>query len=146
MYHQSLVGINKSTLDLIIGFEGYRERAYQDTKGLWTIGVGHLIKSNEAHLLSEILTRDQVYDMLEDDLRDCDDAINEFIHVPLNQNQYNALCSLCFNIGVDHFRDSSVVRHLNQKNYAQAADDFLMWDKPSVLLPRRHKERAIFLA
>lgn len=136
--------IQQSTLDTIIGFEGFRTRAYKDTKGLWTIGVGHLIKPNEQHLITTELTKIGVDSLLRQDLAECQRCIDKMVRAPINQNQFDALCSLCFNIGTEHFTESSVLRHLNQLNYAQAANDFLLWNKPPELIERRKKEKALF--
>ena len=65
--------------------------------------------------------------------------------VPLTQNQFDALYSLCFNIGETNFKKSTVVRKLNEKDYQGAADAILMWNKPAVLEGRRKRERALFL-
>jgi lysozyme len=142
---QRIVAITKSTFELISGFEGKRHKAYRDSKGLWTIGVGHLIKSSEQWMLHTVLTDQQVEDLFKDDLRWCDEAVAESVRVPLNQNQMDALYSLCFNIGADHFKQSEVVQHLNKNNYQGAANAFLNWSNPPVLRPRREKERELFL-
>jgi lysozyme len=57
----------------------------------------------------------------------------------------DALYSLCFNIGADHFKQSEVVSHLNQNNYSGAANAFMNWVTPAVLEPRRQKEKKLFL-
>jgi lysozyme len=54
--------------------------------------------------------------------------------------------SLCFNIGADNFRQSTVLKKLNTGDYRGAADAFMMWSKPEVLRQRRIKERALFLS
>jgi lysozyme len=139
------VAITESTFELISGFEGKRHKAYRDSRGLWTIGVGHLIKPTEQYLLNTVLTDAQVEELFKSDLRWCDEAITSAVRVPLNQNQMDALYSLCFNIGADHFKQSEVVQRLNQNNYQGAADAFMNWVTPAVLKPRREKERALFL-
>jgi lysozyme len=141
-----IMAIAKSTLDFIIEVEGFETKAYKDTKGLWTIGVGHLIKPDEPHLMNAVLTKDQVHELLEKDLNWCDAAVNRSIKVPLTQNQYDALYSLCFNIGAPNFEKSTVVKRLNAKDYKGAADAILMWNKPAVLKKRREKEKALFMA
>ena len=141
----AIMAITESTINTIIRFEGKRNKAYQDTKGLWTIGVGHLIKPDEKHLINTVLTDDQVHDLLRHDLSWCDEAITSSVRAPLNQNQYDALYSLCFNIGADHFKQSEVVKHLNQNDYNNAANAFMNWVTPVVLKPRREKERKLFL-
>ena len=139
------MAIAKSTLAFVTKEEGFKTKAYADTKGLMTIGVGHLIKPDEAHLKDATLTIDQVEDLLQNDLKWCDEAVNSSIKVPLNQNQYDALYSLCFNIGATHFKESTVVKRINQGDMAGAADAILMWNKPPELEGRRKRERALFL-
>jgi len=143
---KEIVAIAQSTFNLLVQFEGKRNKAYQDSKGLWTIGVGHLIKPAEQHLLHAVLTDEQVEELFRSDLRWCDEAIASSVKVSLNQNQYDALVSLCYNIGDSHFKTSSLVKVLNEGKYEQAAEHFLDWVKPSVLKPRREKEKALFLS
>lgn len=142
---EKIMAITESTLNTIIRFEGKRNKAYQDTKGLWTIGVGHLIKPDEQHLINTVLTDEEVQNLLRHDLSWCDEAVTSSVKVPLNQNQYDALYSLCFNIGASAFKNSTVVKKLNQNDYAGAADAILMWNKPAVLIPRRESEKKLFL-
>jgi hypothetical protein len=68
------------------------------------------------------------------------------VRVPLTQGQFDALVSLCFNIGGSGFRKSTVVRRLNEGNYRGAADAFLMWNKPPEIMGRRRSEYKQFLA
>jgi lysozyme len=143
---ENLMAIAESTLDYITKEEGYRNKAYKDSKGLWTIGVGHLIKADEPHLLSATLTDEQVKDLLKSDLKWCSEAVESSVKVPLTQKQFDALYSLCFNIGETAFRKSTVVRRLNDKDYKGAADAIEMWNKPAVLINRRKREKALFLA
>jgi len=142
---KDIVAITESTFELISGFEGKRHKAYKDSRGLWTIGVGHLIKPTEQWMLHTVLTDQQVEDLFKDDLKWCDEAVATSVRVPLNQNQMDALYSLCFNIGADHFKQSEVVLHLNNNDYNRAANAFMNWVTPPVLKPRREKERELFL-
>jgi lysozyme len=143
---EDLMAIAESTLDYITKEEGYRNKAYKDSKGLWTIGVGHLIKPDEQHLLNMVLTDQQVEDLLRSDLKWCSEAVESSVKVPLTQSQFDALYSLCFNIGETAFKKSTVVKRLNANDYHGAADAILMWNKPAVLEKRRKRERELFLA
>ena len=142
---ENVMAIAKSTLSFITKEEGLRNKAYKDSKGLWTIGVGHLIKPDEKHLLTATLTDEQVEQLLQSDLKWCQDAVDNHVKVPLTQNQYDALYSLCFNIGETNFRKSTVLRKVNENDLKGAADAILMWNKPEVLINRRKRERALFL-
>jgi lysozyme len=142
---ENIMAIAKSTLSFITKEEGSRNKAYKDTKGLWTIGVGHLIKADEQHLITATLSDQEVEDLLKKDLKWCSEAVETSVKVPLAQNQFDALYSLCFNIGETAFRKSTVVRKLNENDPKGAADAILMWNKPAVLQKRRERERALFL-
>jgi len=142
---ENIMAIAESTLDVIIREEGSRNRAYKDSRGLWTIGVGHLIKEDENHLINTVLTDSQVKDLLKSDLKWCSDAVETSVQVPLQQHQFNALYSLCFNIGEKNFKNSTVVKKINSNDFQGAADAILMWNKPAVLIGRRQREKALFL-
>lgn len=143
---EDIMAIAESTLDYITEEEGFRNRAYKDSKGLPTIGVGHLIKANEQHLVNATLTDDEVKELLRSDLKWCSEAVETSVKVPLTQKQFDALYSLCFNIGETAFKKSTVVKRINQNDLRGAADAILMWNKPAVLEKRRRRERELFLA
>jgi lysozyme len=143
---ENLVAIAHSTLGHIIKEEGFKTKAYRDSQGNLTIGVGHLIKRSEPHLKTIELTHEQVIDLLREDMRGCGDAIDNTVKVPLRQGQFDALYSLCFNIGEHKFKKSTVVRKLNEGDYHGAADAILLWDHPPEIQKRRKRERALFLA
>ena len=142
---ENIMAIAKSTLSFITKEEGSRNKAYKDSKGLWTIGVGHLIKADEQHLITATLSDQEVEDLLKKDLKWCSEAVETSVKVPLAQNQFDALYSLCFNIGETAFRKSTVVRRINENDLNGAAEAILMWNKPEVLINRRKRERALFL-
>ena len=142
---ENIMAIAKSTLDFITKEEGARNKAYKDSKGLWTIGVGHLIKADEQNLITATLTDEQVEDLLRSDLKWCSEAVETSVKVPLQQHQIDALYSLCFNIGGTNFAKSTVVKKINENDLQGAADAILMWNKPDVLVNRRKRERALFL-
>jgi lysozyme len=121
--------------------EGSRSNAYRDVKGLYTIGVGHLIKPHEKELKYKTLTQQEIIQLFKEDIKSCNDAIPD----GLLPYQHDALLSFCFNIGVDNFKRSTVIRHIRDRNFHSAADAFLLWNKPAVLEDRRKKEREIFL-
>ena len=142
---ENIMAIAKSTLDFITKEEGASNKAYKDSKGLPTIGVGHLIKADEQYLLTATLTDEQVQELLRSDLKWCSEAVETSVKVPLQQHQFDALYSLCFNIGETNFKKSTVVKKINENDLQGAADAILMWNKPAVLTNRRKRERDLFL-
>ena len=140
---------SKSGVNLIKSYEGLRLNAYKDSAGKMTIGYGHLILPFE-HLESGI-KESRAERLLILDLAVAEDAINRMVHAPLTQNQFDALVSLIFNIGIGAFHKSTLRTLLNIGNMTGAADEFLRWNKADGkvfdgLIKRRHSERDLFLA
>ncbi|EDJ1207912.1 lysozyme [Salmonella enterica] len=143
--------ISDSGLAALKREEGCKLTAYPDSRGAWTIGTGHTGKVDGVAVHRGMtITQDNADRLLRDDLSWVEHCIAERVTVPLNQNQYDALCSLIFNIGANTFIGSTVRRQLNAGNYTAAADAFLKWSRagsnPTILAPRRGRERAMFLS
>jgi lysozyme len=144
-YEKKFEWVAESTVELITGFEGYRTKAYQDHKGNWTIGVGHLIRSQDRYMLHRELSEEEVRGILHQDLKTCSDALESALKVMVNRTQADALHSLCHNIGPDRMVRSDVIKHLNEGDIQKAANAFMNWTSPG-LKKRRQAERALFLA
>lgn len=129
--------------------EGEKLTAYQDSVGVWTIGVGHTgTVDGKSVARGMTIMQSKSTSLLISDLAWVESAINGNVKVPLTQNQYDALCSLVFNIGRNAFTGSTLLRLLNVNNYKGASDQFLQWKRagsdPDLLLPRRKRERELF--
>lgn len=134
---------------LIEAREGIKLKAYQDSVGVWTIGVGHTSAAGPPKVSRGLtITSKQADDILKADLSKVEHEIATHVRVSLAQNEFDALASLVFNIGSGHFESSTVLRLLNTDDKKGAADAFLMWrnagGKP-ILLHRRQDERDQFL-
>lgn len=136
--------MSRTGIEFLIGLEGFKTKAYKDTKGLWTIGVGHLILPGERHLLEDVLTDAEVKALLAKDLIKYERAVNHTIHNDVTQYQFDALVSLCFNIGCNGFRNSTVARVVNNGEFNKVADAMRMWNKPIEIKGRREKEVKLF--
>ena len=143
--------ISKTGIDLISSFEGIRLNAYDDSVGVWTIGIGTTIYPNGVKVKKgDKCTQEQALEYLQHDLRSFEKTVNDSVKVPLSQNQFDALVSLAYNIGSGAFKNSTLLKKLNAKDYAGAADQFLVWNKGGGkvlkgLVRRRDAERALFL-
>ena len=144
--HTEKVAIKSSTLELIERLEGAVPHAYLDSAGNWTIGIGHKIKMSEPYLLFAKLNRSEMLDLLRRDLEPCERFLKTGVAYPINQSQFDALMSLCHNIGVDNLKRSHVVMHLNNYQEKSAANAFLNWNRPAELTKRRREERRLFLS
>lgn len=143
---KSEVKVKYTTVELLSDLEGVRHTAYKDSQGYWTIGIGHMIKRDEAHLKDAYLPPEKATTLLRKDLEPCQRIVKEKVRLPLSQPQFDALMSLCHNIGYDNFETSDVVKHLKRGNYRAAADSILHWNQPQELTKRRQKERQLFLS
>lgn len=141
--------ISENGIDFIKKQEGEKLKAYLDSVGVWTIGVGHTKTAQKGMTI----TSKESAELLDIDLDEAENAVNTFVKSSLNQNQFDALVSLVFNIGVSAFKQSSLVRYLNVKDYKEAASRFLQWNKGRVrgvlieitgLTNRRKREKALF--
>jgi lysozyme len=126
---------------------------YRDQGGVWTIGWGFTydLHGNPVTATTAPMTQAQADGMLVDQVRVYGDAVLSSVTNTLNQNQFDACTSLCYNIGAGAFKGSSVCKEINNGNFSAAADNFLKWDKiagianPDLTF-RRKKERALFLS
>ena len=142
---------SKTGLELIKSFEGYRARAAQLPDGVWTIGYSHTQSARE-NLRITMADADAV--LREYDLPPIENMLGASVLAPLNQNQFDALVSFTFNIGVDAFQKSLVLAKLNSGASLAAADAMMTWRKARLngqvtvvdaLVRRRAMEQALFL-
>ena len=138
-------------IDLICGFEGLRLKAYDDGVGVWTIGFGTTIYPNGIRVKKgDTCTEAQAKAYMAYDLKKFESTVNSAVTVPLNQNQFDALVSLAYNIGTGAFSESTLVKKLNANNIRGAADQFDVWvnaggKRMQGLVNRRAKEKEVFL-
>ncbi len=91
--------ISSEGVKLLAQLEGKRYKAYKDSAGLWTTGIGHLITSSEQNLITKTLTESEVLALLEKDLQKAYNVVNTKITVSITQSLFDALVSLAFNTG-----------------------------------------------
>ena len=143
--------VSPSGIDLICNFEGLELKAYDDGVGVWTIGFGTTKYPNGIRVKKgDTCTLDQAKAYMQNDLKAFEQTVNNTVKVPLNQNQFDALVSLAYNIGSTAFKNSTLVKRLNEGNYKAAANQFDVWvnaggKRMQGLVNRRAAEKALFL-
>lgn len=135
-------------IDLICSFEGLELEAYDDGVGVWTIGYGTTIINGVKVKKGDTCTLEQAKKYMASDLKKFEAAVNK-AQVPLNQNQFDALVSLTYNIGTGAFADSTLLKKLNAGDYKGASAQFDVWVKAGGkrmqgLVNRRAVERKLF--
>lgn len=151
--------LNKAGLDLIKSFEGLRLKAYDDlqpnkeitnisqVKGVLTIGYGHTKNVK----VGQVITAEEAEEFLLSDLQTRINYVNNYVTLPLNENQFAALVSFCYNCGEKNLRN--LVRN---RTIPQIAEALLLYNKAkdnktgkyivlAGLNRRRKAERDLFL-
>jgi lysozyme len=144
MNRTGIAGLTVSGVALIglLVAEGYRDTAYTPVPGdVPTIGFG----TTQNVRMGDRITVPQALNRALVDVQKFEGAIKRCVTVPLHQYEYDAYVSLAYNIGENAFCRSTLVRLLNQKEYAGACKQILRWDnfqgKPlRGLTIRREKE------
>ncbi|EXI11606.1 phage lysozyme family protein, partial [Acinetobacter sp. 723929] len=109
-------------VELISGFEDTRFKAYDDGVGIWTIGTGTTVYPNGVKVKQgDTCTPEQAKAYFKHDLAKFEKTVNESVTVPLNQNQFDALVSLTYNIGAGALKNSTLLKLLNKGDYKGAA-------------------------
>jgi lysozyme len=126
------VHLSQAGLDAIKRHEGLRLEAYPDPgsrDGLpITVGYGSTRKLDGSRWkIGDKITEREAEEVLRRDLGHAEATVLRLVKVPLSQPQFDALVSLCYNIGAGEFAHSTLLRLLNDGNYAGAAEQFARW-------------------
>lgn len=131
-------------------------KAYKDQAGLLTIGYGHLVDGQPMENYTGYpvaISEAAAQHLLRKDLTVAENAVNSLVTVPLTQAQFDALVSFVFNVGIGAFKNSTLLRELNQGDYTEASKQFLRWNKVTIngskvvsagLAKRREDESNLF--
>jgi|GEM_PF-1114229 len=142
--------ISSETIAQIKLLEGFRARATPLGDGRWAVGYGHVASTKS----TSIVTRVQADLLLRYDLNAVSEALAGLVYTPLNSNQIDALGSFVYNIGLDAFEGSTVLRLINAGALLEAAIAMEQWCHATVagqsqevdgLIRRRAMEKALFL-
>ena len=150
-FQQKVKTVSTAGINLICSFEGLRLNAYDDGVGVWTIGFGTTIYPNGIKVKrGDTYTTEQAKAYMTHDLKKFESAVNSVVTMSINQNQFDALVSLAYNIGTNAFKNSTLVKKLNAGDIRGAAAQFNVWNKGGGkvmqgLVNRRAKEKSLFL-
>jgi lysozyme len=126
--------------------EGTKLVSYKDSVGVWTVGVGHTAACGAPIPGPGVrITAAEADACLKRDLAKFEGAVNRAVKVPLADHEFDALVSLCFNIGEGAFARSTVVKKLNAGDKPGAAKAIMLWNKPPEIIGRRKSEQVQFL-
>ena len=144
--------ISNKGIELIKEFEGFSSVAYLCPAKIPTIGYGNTFWEDGRKVrLGEQISKTKALELLEYVAnKDFAQKIYPLIKVEVNQNQFDAMVSLAYNIGVGAFSSSTLLRKVNAKDFIGASNEFLKWDKSGGkpllgLTRRRQREKELFL-
>ncbi len=120
--------IGKYGLALIKKAEGFRPKIYDDV-GHPAIGYGLRLSQKEVAEYQDGITEEQATELLREFLESVEYTVSKLVTAQLNQNQFDALMSLVYNIGVGNFMSSTILKMLNTKNFDAVPAEFMKWTK-----------------
>lgn len=137
--------ISQKGIDLIKHYEGCKLKAYKCPADVWTIGYGHTANVHEGQIINE----EEAEALLALDLEKFERGVAQLVTIQLTQNQFDALTSFAFNLGLGALKASTLLKRVNAGSFESAKQEFLRWinagGKPMKgLLTRRTAEAYLF--
>jgi len=140
-------------IKLIERFEGFRDKPYLCSAGVPTIGIGSTRYANgvAVKMTDHSMTLVQAKMLLAQTIKPFEDAVNRYVQVKINQNQFDALVCFAYNLGWQTLRTSTMLKKLNKGDYIGAAHEFERFvyaggRKLQGLVNRRQAEKLLFLS
>jgi len=139
------VKISLEGLSLIKKFEGCKLEAYYCSGGVLTIGYGHTGGVKE----TDVITQEEADKLLKGDILKFEQYVEDNVIVELDQGQFDALVAWTFNLGPGNLRESTMLKKLNDADYASVPFEMKRWNKAGGktldgLIRRRNAEALLF--
>lgn len=142
--------VSKNGMDFIAREEGVVLKPYKCSAGVPTIGIGSTYYENgtKVKMTDAPITKERAYALFENVLKHYEMCVYTCTRDDINQNQFDALVSLAFNIGTNALKKSTLIKRVNKNpKGADVEAAFLMWKnaggKP-ILLERRKREYKLY--
>lgn len=146
------MNISQNGITLIKEFEGFRSYPYLDQVGVPTIGYGttYYPGGEKVTLEDRPITDGQATAYLLNYLAPVEAKITQIVTKPINQNQFDSLCSFSYNLGIGALEESTLLKEINiNPNNTDISHQFSLWCHAggvvlSDLVKRRAKEAALY--
>lgn len=126
--------------------EGIALGWYYDSVKVATIGIGHTAMAGPPEpKQAGVLTVRQAFDLFHKDIEKYAETVRKTIKRPMEQHEFDAFVSICYNIGQGGFAKSTFVKRFNAGDRAGCAQAIMFWKKPAEIIGRRKQERDQFL-
>lgn len=124
--------IGTTGIELIKSFEGFSAKPYKCPAGIWTIGYGatYYPNGNKVKPTDTPITKEFATELLKIMLVTYEKAVDSFCIDTINQNQFDALVSFCYNVGQGNLKSSTLLKKVNKNPDDSTIDDeFMKWTK-----------------
>ena len=145
------MNLNKAGKELIKSFEGCKLVSYQCSAGKWTIGYGNTYFDDGTPVKpGDRITQDKAEQLFDLIVGNFSDKVANLVKTILTDNQFSALVSLAYNIGIGNVQKSTLIRKVNfNPNDPTIRAEFLKWNKAggkvlSGLTRRREAEAKLY--
>ena len=123
------MNLSNTGLSLLKTLEGFKGKPYPDSGGKMTVGYGHLIVKGDGVAIGDIIDQVKATELLTRDVQKAVDCVNNCVTSTINQNQFDALVIFAYNVGNHALQNSTLLKKLNAKDFNEAFNQFLVWDK-----------------
>mgnify|MGYP003598693782 CR=1 FL=1 len=144
--------ISQNGLDIIHESESFSSVPYLCPSKIPTIGWGNTYYEDgtKVTLNDKPISQKKGDELFSFILSEFETQILNLVKVPLNQNQFDALVSFAYNVGIGNFKQSTLLKKLNNSDFIGASLEFKKWNKSNSkvlkgLVRRRLKEKELFL-
>lgn len=151
---------SRKIIEFITSFEGFKAKPYLDIAGIPTIGFGATYYENgvKVTMKDAPITKERALELKAFHLRIAEAAVNKFVKSNINQNQFDALVSFTYNLGVGALQDSTLFKKVNANpNDKSIANEFKKWvnarnpktgklEKSNGLIRRRNEESTFYFS
>ena len=146
VHGENKMQISAEGLSLIKKFEGCKLEAYLCPAGVWTIGYGHTKDVKEG----DKINKEEAEYLLQEEMLEYEGYVNDYVEVPLEQHQFCALVSFCYNLGGGSLKKSTLLKVLNEGKYEEVPAQIRRWNKSNGevlegLVRRREAEAIMFM-
>jgi lysozyme len=142
------MNISKKGITELWGHEGICLRPYLDSVGVWTIGMGATASEGidiKSMSKTDYISMQYALDLFNKGIVKYENAVNKALKVPISQEQFDALVSICYNIGVGGLTKSTFMKRINAGNSLYSISQaIMMWKIPKEIIARRAKEAKLF--
>ena len=122
--------IDKIGIDLIKKFEGCSLKPYRCPAGIPTIGFGstYHIDGSKVRMTDKPISEKEAEELLKDTLVQFEEGVSKMVTSKITQNQFNALVSFAYNLGLGSLRGSTLLKKVNiNPNDPTIKNEFLKW-------------------